>query len=97
MHLVEDHDAEGEDDPHEDETVQEPAPAHEFAGTQEGILEGFQDGGDGIQTHDLVDREAQELHAFGLAERVHDRSGVHPELHQESEEDLEVTVLGRKG
>ena len=44
-----------------------------------------------------MDRDAQELHALGLAERIHDRSRVHPELDQEGEQDLEVAVFGRQG
>ena len=42
-------------------------------------------------------RKAQELHALGLGERVHDRGRVHPQLHQEGEQDLEVAVLRGEG
>ena len=44
-----------------------------------------------------MDRQAHELHALGLAERIHDRGRVHPELDQEGEQDLKVAVLGREG
>ena len=97
LHLVEDHDTHGHDDNHEHETIDEPTPAHELAGSEETVFEGLQDGGDGIQAHELMDRDAQELHALGLAERVHDRGRVHPELDQEGEQDLEVAVFGREG
>ena len=33
-------------------------------------------------------------HAAGLAQRIDDRRGVHPELDQEGEKDLQVAVLG---
>ena len=44
-----------------------------------------------------MDRNPQKLHALGLAERIHDRGRIHPELDQEGEQDLEVAVFGREG
>ena len=96
LHLVEYHDAEGHYDDHKHEAVQQPAPAHELAGTEETVLEGFQNGRHGVQAHQFVHGNAEELHTLGLGERVHDRSRVHPELDQEGEEDLEVAILGRQ-
>ena len=68
-----------------------------YTGAQEAIFESLQNRRHGVQAHELVHRNAQELHALGLGERVYDRGGVHPELDQEGEEDLEVAVFGRQG
>ena len=38
--------------------------------------------------------DAEEAHTVSLAQRIDDRRGVHPELDQEGEEDLEVAVFG---
>ena len=42
-----------------------------------------------------MDRDTEEVLAAGLAERVDDRRGVHPERDQEGEEHLQVAVFGR--
>ena len=97
LHLVEDHDPGTEGGQHEDEAVDQPAPAHEITCAQKSILEGLEDGGDGVQAHEGMDRDAHPAHAARLAEGVHDGSGVHPELDQEGKENLEVAVLGREG
>ena len=96
LHLVEDQDAEDENQAHEDETVGEPAPADELAGAEEAVFEGFQHGGDGVEAHQGVDIDAFPHQSLGLAEGIDDRGGVHPELHQEREEDLQVAILGGK-
>lgn len=44
-----------------------------------------------------MDRNPHELHALGLAERIHDRSRVHPQLDEEGKEDLQVAVLRGHG
>ena len=44
-----------------------------------------------------MDRDAEIAHAGGLAERIHDRGGVHPQLDYETEQHLQVPVLGRHG
>ena len=97
LDLVEDDDAEGEEDEHEDEAVGEPAPTDEVAGTEEAVLEGLDDAGDGIERHDGVEVDAGHDLVLHLAEGIDDRGGVHPELHDEGEEDLEVAVLGGHG
>ena len=93
LYLVEDDDAQGQKNPHEDETVDQPAPTDEFAGAEETVFEGLQNWRYWIQTHDFMDGEPKELHAFGLAERIYYRSSVHPELDQETEQHLEVAVF----
>ena len=95
LDLVEDHDAEGEDEGHDDEAVDDPAPADEIAAAEEAVFEGFDDGGDGVEAHEGVDRDAEEAHAAGLAERIDNRGGIHPELDQKTEEYLQVAVFGR--
>ena len=97
LDAVEGDDTEGEEDNHEDETVDEPAPTDEHAGVEESVLEGLDDGGDGIQAHQLMNGDAHEEHALGLREGIDDRRGVHPQLHDEGEEDLQVAVLGGPG
>ena len=79
LYLVEDDDTEGQKNTHEDETVYEPAPADEFPCAEEPVFECFKYRGYWIETHELVYRDAKELHAFGLAQRINDRRGVHPE------------------
>ena len=44
-----------------------------------------------------MDRKPQELHALRLTQRIHDWCRIHPELDQEGEENLEVTVFRCKG
>lgn len=94
LDLVEDDDAEGEEEGHEGEAVGEPAPADELAGGEEAVFEGLDDRGDGVKVHEEVDVEAGDDLALHEAERVDDRGGVHPELYDEGEEDLEVAVFG---
>lgn len=58
---------------------------------------GFQHGGDRVEAHQGVDMDAFPHQASGLAEGIDDRGGIHPELHQEREEDLQVAILGVSG
>ena len=51
LDLVEDHYAEGEEDNHEDEAVDEPAPSDEFTGSEETVLEGLDDGSNRVEAH----------------------------------------------
>ena len=44
-----------------------------------------------------MDRDAQEKLTSGLAQRIYDRSRIHPKLNQERKEDLQVTILGSHG
>ena len=94
LDAVEHQESEEEDDCHKDKTVDEPAPAHKFSAAEESVFEGLDDGGDGIEAHQLVDGDAVPDHAPGLAEGVDDRGRIHPELHKEGQEDLEVAVFG---
>ncbi len=41
-----------------------------------------------------MDGNTHETHASGLAQRIDDRGRIHPELDQEAEKYLQVTVLG---
>lgn len=94
LDFVEDDDAEGHDGEHETEAVGKPSPADELSGAEEAVFEGFQNGGDGVEAHQGMERNAGDVLALRLAERVNDRGGVHPELHNEGEENLQIAVLG---
>ena len=78
LDFVEDNDAEAQEEGHEDETIDHPAPADEFAAAEETVFEGFNNGRDRVEAHEGVDGDAEEAHAAGLAERIDDRGGVHP-------------------
>lgn len=95
LHFVEDDYAQDQQNDHEDKTVDEPAPADEITSPQETILEGFDDRGDGVQTHELMDRNPHPDHVLCLAKRIHDRRSIHPQGDDEREQDLQVAVLGR--
>lgn len=94
LHPVEDHDAEDVEEDYADEAVDQPAPADEFAGTEETVFEGLDDRRDGVEAHKRVHRYAVPLHACSLGEGIDDRRRVHPELDDETEEDLKVAVFG---
>ena len=94
LDLVEDDDAEAEEDNHEDCAVGEPAPADELASTEERELDGLDDRRHGVERHDGIKVEARNSLADHGRERIDDRGRVHPELHDEGEKDLEVAVLG---
>ena len=51
LDLVEDHYAEGEENAHEDEAVDKPAPSDEFTGSEETVLEGLDDGSNRVEAH----------------------------------------------
>ena len=73
LHLVEDDYTKQQQDTHEDKTIPQ-SPPGEIALAEGGILEGFDDGGHGVEH----DKGAQCLigdHADG----VDDRGGVHPQ------------------
>ena len=97
LDAVEDHDAKREDHYHKDEAVDEPTPADEFATTEESVLEGFYDGSDRVDTHQRMDSNTVPRHTVGLTQRINNRRGVHPQLHDEGEENLQVTILGSHG
>ena len=97
LHFVEHNDSGTEKNDHKHETIDEPPPAYKTSGPQESVLEGFDDGGDGVKAHQLVDRDAEIPHAAGLAERIHDRGSIHPKLDEEGEQDLQIPVFGRHG
>ena len=44
-----------------------------------------------------MDRDAQEKLASGLAQRIYNRSRIHPQGNQEGEQNLQVTILGSHG
>ena len=64
---------------YEDETVYEPAPADEFPCAEEPVFECFKYRSYWIEAHELMYRDAEVLHAFGLAQRINYRRGIHPE------------------
>ena len=88
LDLVEDDDAEEEEDGHEGEGIAKGEPG-EIAFTKGSVFEGLDDGGHRVQ-HDqcatfLVGHHAQ---------WINDRRGIHPQLDDEAKEDGEVTVFG---
>ena len=91
LDLVEDDDAEEEQDAHEGEGVGEGCPG-EVALTEGGVFEGLDNGGHGVGKDEGAEG------AFGNhAEGIDDGGAVHPELDDEGEEDAEVTVFGGHG
>lgn len=93
LDLVEDDDAEGQENPHEHKAVDQPAPADELASSKEPVLKGLKYRSDGVETHQFMDWDTHKEHALGLAEWINYRRAVHPELDQEAEEHLEVAVF----
>ena len=87
LYLVEDNYAKYQQYAHEGETIAQSGPGEE-ALPQSGVLEGLDDGGHGVQQHD-----GAEGLVCDHADRVYDRSCVHPELHDEGEEDGKVAVF----
>ena len=43
-----------------------------------------------------MDRKPQKLHTLGLTKRIHNWSRIHPELDQESKQNLEIAVFRRE-
>ena len=88
---VEDDDGEEEGDGEEGGAVEE-ATDGEGADTQTAVLEGLEDGGEGI------DIEVDLVLGGGEAHGVDDRRGVHEELDAEADEHIEVAVFrGERG
>ena len=90
LRVVEDDDAEGEENGAECCTIPQRRPG-EGADAEDAVLEGLDDRRDGIRQHDHPD-----LVAGDRAERVDDRRGVHPKLDEEGEQICQITVLGRE-
>ena len=91
LHPVKDHDPEEQQHNHEPEAVAQPRPV-ERAGAERAELERLDEGGDGVEGHDPLTPGRHR------AERVDNRCGVHPELHDEGEKDREVAVFrGERG
>ena len=88
MDFVEDNYTECEDECCEAGGVAEGGPA-EFAHAEHAELEGFHDAGQRICLHQHF-----EARVFDGAERVNHRSGVHPKLHNECEQECQVAVFG---
>lgn len=94
LHFVEDDDTDTQQQAHEDETINQPPPADKGAAAQESVLEGLDNRGHRVQAHESMDGNPHETHASGLAQRIDDRGRIHPELDQETEKHLQVTILG---
>jgi len=88
LHAVEDHHADDEQHAHEDEAVAEIQPREE-ALSERGILEGLDDGGDGVEQH----QRAQFLIGHH-AQRIDNGGGIHPQLYDEAEKHGEVAIFG---
>ena len=97
LDFVENHNTQPQKNYHKCKTVGEPAPADEGSGTKETVLESLDDGGHGVEEHNGVEIHSCHYLAFHLGEGIDDRRGVHPQLHDEGEEDLQVAVLGGPG
>lgn len=97
LHLVENQNAKPQHQQHEAETVGQPAPPDELAGTQSSMFEGFNNGSHRIDAHDVIQVETGHDLAFHLAERIDNRRGVHPQGDKEAEKHLQVAVLGGHG
>ena len=87
LDAVEDDDGEEEGDAHEDGAVEKAAPV-EGATTHAAVLEGFEDGGEGVEGDDVS------VLAGGCAQRVDDRGGVHEELDAKAYKLAQVSILG---
>lgn len=88
LDFVEYDNSEREDEGGEAGCVAEGCPA-EFAYAEHAELEGFHDAGERVCLH-----EHFEARVLDGAERVDYRCCVHPELHNEGEQECEVAVLG---
>ena len=88
LHTVEEHHAHDQQHHHEDEAVGQAAPA-ELAGTQEAVLEGLDDGGQGVEAHGQM-----KLGVGDGAQGPHHRRGIHPQPHEVVEHQLQVAILG---
>ncbi len=88
LYLVENDHTEQEQQDHEEEAVAEGEPG-EVALAQGGVAEGLDDGGHRIGEDERAKR-ALRHHAEG----IDNRRGVHPELHNEGEEDGQVAIFG---
>lgn len=84
---VEDDDGEEHGDTEEEGAIEEAADG-EGADTQTAVLEGLEDGGEG------VDIEVDLILGGGEAHGVDDGRGVHEELDAEADEHVQVAVLG---
>ena len=88
LYFIENDHADQEQQDHEEEAVAEGEPG-EVALAQGGVAEGLDDGGHRIGEDERAKR-ALRHHAEG----IDDRRGVHPELHDEGEEDGQVAIFG---
>lgn len=88
LDLVENDYAECEDEDGESGCVAEGGPA-EFAYAEHAELERFHDAGERVCLHQHF-----ESRVFDGAERVNHGRCVHPQLHNEGEQECEVAVLG---
>ena len=88
LYFIENDHADQEQQGHEEEAVAEGEPG-EVALAQGGVAEGLDDGGHRIGEDERAKR-ALRHHAEG----IDDRRGVHPELHDEGEEDGQVAIFG---
>ena len=91
LYFVEDDHTEYEEDGHEGETVAEGEPG-EVALTEGRIFEGLNDGGHWVGHYD-----GTESIIGNHRDGIDDGGGVHPELHDEREQDGEVAVFGSHG
>lgn len=89
FHLIEDHRAEEDDDQHAAKAVTKLRQAYR-AGAQEGVAEGFDDGGHGVGKDDPLP-----LSRNG-ADRVDDRGGVHQQAYPKLHQKAQVAILGSK-
>ena len=78
LYLVENHNAKGKKNNHKHKTVYQPPPAYEVTTAEESVLEGFNNRGYRVEAHELVYRDTQPEHTLCLAQRVNNRSSVHP-------------------
>lgn len=87
LDAVEDDDGEEEGDAHEDGAVEKAAPV-EGSTAHAAVLEGLEDGGEGVEGDDVL------VFAGGCAQWIDNGGGVHEELDAEANELAQVTVLG---
>jgi len=87
---VEDDGADDDDDNHEDERIEQ---VHGVEGTsaQEGVAEGFDDGGHGVGLDNGLEAGGDG------GDRVDDGGGVHEELDAELHQEAQVAVFGGEG
>ena len=82
LYLVENNNANSEKNDHENKTINEPSPADKLSGAEKTILERLDDRSYRIETHEFMDRDSEICHTLRLAQRIDDRSSVHPKLNQ---------------